>query len=219
MSMPVLSTPPPGPDSPPRDSYWSPYLSPPPDIARYRRGAIVLDVGCGTGVQLTHLRDAGYRAIGLELATDAARACGRIGHPVVIARAESLPFRSGSCPGVLCKVVIPYTDERLAIEEIGRVLAPGGVAILYFHGLGYSLRYLLKPDIWKRCLYAARTIVNTAVFRLVGRRLPGFLGDTLFQSEARLRRYYRAAGLALESSIHSRRFLGRPVFIGHVVRK
>jgi SAM-dependent methyltransferase len=219
MSTPVLSTPPRCPDSPPRDSYWSAYLSPPPDLTRYRRGAIVLDVGCGNGAQLGHLRDAGYRAIGLELAPDAARGCRRIGHPVVIASAESLPFRSDSCPGILCKVVIPYTDERLAIKEIGRVLATGGVAVLYLHGIGYSLRYLLKPDIWKRSVYAARTIANTVVYRFLGRRLPGFLGDTLFQSETRLRRYYRASGLTLDSAIESRRFLGRPVFIGHVLRK
>jgi hypothetical protein len=42
----------------------------------------------------------------------------------------------------------------------GRVLATGGVAVLYLHGLGYSLRYLLKPDIWKRSVYAAKTILN-----------------------------------------------------------
>jgi SAM-dependent methyltransferase len=217
--MAIRATMPPCPDSATRDSYWSAYLPPAPDITRYRPGAIVLDVGCGNGTQLTHLRDSGYRAIGLEVAPDAARACRAMRHPVLVARAESLPFRSNSCPGILCKVVIPYTEERLAIMEIGRVLAPGGVAILYLHGLGYSLRYLLKPDIWKRSAYAARTIVNTAVYRLVGRRLPGFLGDTLFQSEARLSRYYRAAGLTLESSIPPGHFLGQPVFIGHVVRK
>jgi hypothetical protein len=119
----------------------------------------------------------------------------------------------------LCKVVLPYTDERRAIKEIGRVLAKGGVAVIYLHGLGYSLRYLFKPDIWKRSVYAARTIFNTMIYRLSGRRLPGFLGDTIFQSDRRLRRYYRSAGLTLESVIQSRRFLGQPVFIGHVVRK
>lgn len=185
----------------------------------YRPGAIVLDVGCGNGAQLTRLRQAGHRAIGAEVDPEAARACRRIGHTVVIARAESLPFRSNSCPGILCKVVIPYTDEQLAIAEIGRLLAPGGVGLLYFHGIGYSLRYLLKPDIWKHSVYAAKTILNTVVYRLLRRRLPGFLGDTVFQSERRLRRCYRSAGLTLESTIPSRRFVGRPVFIGHVVRK
>jgi SAM-dependent methyltransferase len=188
-------------------------------MTRYGPGGIVLDVGCGEGLQLTNLRQAGYRAIGLELAVDAARACRASGHRVIIARAESLPFRSDTCHGVLCKVVLPYTDERRAIEEIARVLTKGGVAVLYLHGLGYSLRYLLKPDIWKRSVYAARTIVNTLVYRLTGKRLPGFLGDTIYQSDRRLRRYYRSAGLTFESAIRSRRFLGQPVFIGHVVRK
>jgi len=152
------------PKAPPRGSYWSSYLSPPPDMTRYRRGAIVLDVGCGNGAQLTRLREAGHRAIGVEVDPEAARACRRIGHAVVIATAESLPFRSNSCPGILCKVVIPYTDEQLAIAEIGRVLAPGGVALLYLHGFGYSLRYLLRPDIWKRSVYAVKTILNTVVY-------------------------------------------------------
>jgi SAM-dependent methyltransferase len=202
-----------------QDGYWAGYLTPPPDMTCYRLGGIVLDVGCGQGAQLTALREAGYQAIGLELASEAARACRAMGHPVIIAAAESLPFRGESCHGILCKVVLPYTDERLAITEIARVLAKGGVAVVYLHGLGYSLRYLLKPDTWKRSVYAARTIFNTMVYRLSGRRLPGFLGDTIFQSDGRLRRYYRSAGLTLESAIQARRFLGQPVFIGHVVRK
>jgi SAM-dependent methyltransferase len=205
--------------APLQDAYWSAYLTPPPDMTRYRPGGIVLDVGCGEGVQLTNLREAGCQAIGLELAPEAARACYAMGYPVIIASAERLPFRGESCHGILCKVVLPYTDERRAIEEIARVLAKGGVGVLYLHGLGYSLRYLLRPDIWKRSVYAARTIFNTVVYRLSGRRLPGFLGDTIFQSDRRLRRYYRSAGLTLESAIPSRRFLGQPVFIGHVVRK
>lgn len=199
--------------------YWSAYLASSAEMRHYQAGGTVLDVGCGNGEQLTRLRDAGCRAIGLELAPEAARTCRTMGHPVIIAKAESLPLRSNSCHGVLCKVVIPYTDERLAIEEIGRILAPGGVAVFYFHGIGYSLRYLLKPDIWKLSLYAARTIANTMVYRLLGIRLPGFLGDTLYQSESRLQRYYRSAGLTFDSAIPSRRFLGLPVFIGHVVRK
>jgi len=100
-------------------------------------------------------------------------------------------------------VVLPYTDERRAIAEIARVLAKGGVAVIYLHGLGYSLRYLLKPEVWKLSIYAARTILNTMIYRLTGRRLPGFLGDTIFQSDRRLRRYYRSVGLTLESTMHS----------------
>jgi hypothetical protein len=94
-----------------------------------------------------------------------------------------------------------------------------GLADIYLHGLGYYLWYLLNPDIWKRPAYAARTIVNAILYRLSGRRLPGFLGDSIFQSERRLRRYDRSTGLVLESATRSRCFLGQLMFIGHVVRK
>jgi SAM-dependent methyltransferase len=188
-------------------------------MTRYRPGGIVVDVGCGEGSQLTAIRDAGCRPIGLELAPEAARECHAMGHPVIIAAAESLPFRDGTCHGVLCTVVLLYIDERRAIAEIARVLATDGVAVIYLHGLGYSLRYLLKPEVWKLSIYAARTILNTKIYRLIGRRLPGFLGDTICQSDGRLRRYYRSVGLTLESTIRSRSFRGQPVFIGHVVRK
>jgi hypothetical protein len=116
-------------------------------------------------------------------------------------------------------VVLPYTEEDLVLREIGRILTPGGIAIVTLHGLGYSLRYLLQPDEWRHAVYAARTILNTLVYRLFGRRLPGFLGDTLYQSPRRMRRYCRAAGLLVESELTSRRFLGQPVFFGYLVRK
>ena len=90
---------------------------------------------------------------------------------------------------------------------------------------GYWFQYLTPPPdtTWYQpgriVVDVGCGIFNTIVYRLSGRRLPGFLGDIIFQSERRLRRYYRSAGLTLESAIPSRRFLGQAVFIGHVVRK
>jgi SAM-dependent methyltransferase len=192
-----------------QDGYWSAYLTPPHDLNWCRPGGIVLGVGCGQGEQLTALRETGGQAIGLELAPEAARASRAMGHPVIIAAAENLPVHRRSCHGILCKVVLPYTDERHAIAEIARLLEKGGVAaVIYLHGLGYSLRYLLQPEVWKLSVYGARSIVNTIVYRLTGRRLPGFLGDTIFLSDRRLRGYYRSTGLILASAIQSKRFLG-----------
>jgi SAM-dependent methyltransferase len=201
------------------ESYFAPYLDQPPEVTRYPAGSLVLDVGCGNGMQLSRLRDAGCRGIGLELRAEQARETRRLGFPVVVGKAEQAPFRTEACQGVLCKVVLPYTEEDRVIREIGRVLALDGIAILTLHGLGYSLRYLLQPDEWRHAVYAARTILNTFVYRLFGRRLPGFLGDTVYQSPRRMLRHYRAAGLTVESRLSSRRFLGQPVFFGHVVRK
>lgn len=201
------------------NSYWSTYLDPAPEICRYPVGGIVVDIGCGAGEQLSELGAAGYRAIGLEPVVETARKAKTLGHPIVVARAEQLPLRTGSCQGILCKVVMPYTDEHLAVREIGRVLAEGGIVSLSLHGLGFYLRYLLQPDEWRHTVYAARTIANTLAYRVTGRRLPGFMGDTIFQSDRRMRRYYRASGLAVRSEVHSRGFLGRRVFFGHVLAK
>jgi ubiquinone/menaquinone biosynthesis C-methylase UbiE len=115
--------------------YWSSYLPPPPDMRRYQPGGVVLDVGCGRGSQLNALRQE-CRAIGLELSPQAAHACRTEGHRVTVGTAEKLPFRSQSCQGIPCKVVLPYTDERLAISEIARVLVKGGVAVSISMALG-----------------------------------------------------------------------------------
>ena len=55
--------------------------------------------------------------------------------------------------------------------------------------------------------------------QVTGRRLPGFLGDTLFQTTARLQKYYRAAGLELVEEHAAPRYAGAKVFIYHTVKK
>jgi hypothetical protein len=88
-----------------------------------------------------------------------------------------------------------------------------------YHGAGYFLRYLLTDSNWKMRVYGARSIVNTFVYAATGCRLPGFWGDTLYQSERRLRRYYRSCGLELLERPSAAAFMGAPVFIYHVLRR
>ena len=200
-------------------SYFGPYLTPESNLQQFPPNRVVLDLGCGGGEHLARLKREGRRAVGVELSKDLARECRRSGHLVIVARGEALPVRSGSCGGVLCKVVMPYTEERKVVHEIARILEPGGVAILILHGLGYSLLYLFRPDEWRHAVYAARTIMNTLVYRWSGRRLPGFVGDTIYQSPVRMRRYYGEEGLALSAETLSRPFLGHPVFFEQVIRR
>ena len=201
------------------NSYWRGYLGPELNTSCFPSGGVVVDVGCGWGEQLDQLRSADLRAIGLELDPVSARGCRARGHLVIRAKAEELPIRSGSSPGVLCKVVLPYTDERLALAEISRILSPGGVALLYLHGLGYFVRLLVWPAEWRHVVYGVRTIVNTFFYRIFARRLPGFLGDTIYQSDGRMARYYQQSGLTLEGRLPFRKFMGLPVFMGHLLRK
>ena len=96
----------------------------------------------------------------------------------------------------------------------------GPVASATFRTTGWdTFPVLLTDPNWKRRVYGARTIVNTYVYRLTGSRLPGFWGDTLYQAQRPLRRYYRRAGLQLIEVHASRQFAAAPVFIYHTVRR
>ena len=121
--------------------------------------------------------------------------------------------------GVICKVVLPYTDEDRAIKEISRILKPGGKCYLICHGAGYYLRYLLINASWKVRFYGLRSLVNTWVWVVTRLRLPGFLGDTIYQSRRRLNGHFRANGLSIVSDQQAKRFLGLPVFTAQVIQK
>jgi SAM-dependent methyltransferase len=198
---------------------WNGYLATDFRFASFAAGARVLDVGFGHGEQMKHVIRGGGCAFGVEFDCALAREGRAAGLRVCRAAAERLPFASASFDGLICKVVIPYTDEASAVAEIARVLRPGGLAHVSYHGLGYSLRYLLTDRDWKRRVYGARTIANTLVYRSSGRRLPGFWGDTIFQSPRRLLAYYRRSGLELVKMHPSGRFAGAPVFIYHTLRR
>ena len=141
------------------------------------------------------------------------------GLSVCRAAAEALPFQTGSFDGVICKVVVPYTDEAKAVAEIARVLRPGGTARVSYHGVGYFLKYLVAERNWKRRVYGARVLANTAWYAMTSQRFTGFWGDTLYQSNRRLLSYYAASGFELVEERPAPRFAGAPVFIYHVLRR
>lgn len=204
---------------PPPAGDWSAYIARDYVFTRFAPGARVLDIGFGMGWQMRSAEAAGARAFGVEYSAPLAGRAAAEGLRVCRGSSEQLPIASASVDGIICKVVILLTDEAKSIAEIARVMRPGAIAHVSYHGLGYSLRYLAEGPGWKRRLYAVRTIVNTAAYRLTGKRLPGFLGDTLFQSEGRLRTYYERVGLELVADHPSPRYAGQPVFIYHTLRR
>ena len=190
------------------------------DFAAFQPGMCVADIGCGKGGQLRKLASRGCIAVGLDPDLERVGMGAERGLKVVAGHAEQLPFRREVFDGVICKVTIPYTAEHLVFPEIARVLKPGGTAQLCYMGAGFYLRLLvLGQGGWlKQRFYGFKTLVNTWLFALTGRTLPGYWGDTLYQSQRRLRKYYAGNRLTLLRETPSKTFFGLPVFIYHTVQ-
>jgi len=100
-------------------------------------GQRVLDVGCGVGNDLARFAKGGADVVGIDLAEhsiDLARANfeqrGLAGHFEVM-NGESMSFEDDAFDLVYCHTVLHFTANPSAmVEEIRRVLKPGGTAIL-----------------------------------------------------------------------------------------
>ena len=121
--------------------FLDPFLLADFDFASFPNGARVLDVGCGEGEQLDALRARGCVALGVDLDVRSLRRCRGRGARVAQAVAEALPVLTESFDGLVCKVVLPYTNERMALGEIAGVLRRGGMARISGQGTGYFLSY------------------------------------------------------------------------------
>jgi SAM-dependent methyltransferase len=101
------------------------------------RDRIILDVGCGTGGNLTWLRRyAGSGSIlGIDLIPDALKFCRERGHKLLAqASASELPFADSvfdlvTSFDVLVQLPGARADEQ-ALSEMYRVLRPGGIAFI-----------------------------------------------------------------------------------------
>lgn len=104
-------------------------------IARYGRGRRVLEVGCGLGILLADLRDAGFSPIGVDLATaavEAVREKGMVAHAgafdELLAKGTLAPE---SVDAVLFVNVLEQTfDPVVNLQVAHDVLAPGGVVVV-----------------------------------------------------------------------------------------
>jgi SAM-dependent methyltransferase len=99
------------------------------DAARPRR---LLDAGCGTGFNLLALARLG-RAAGVDLAPEATAFCRERGVRVARASLLALPFPDAAFDAVTSFDVVYHawvTDDRAAVDEMARVLRPGGVLLV-----------------------------------------------------------------------------------------
>ena len=120
-------------------------------------GQRVLDVGCGTGVDLARFARGGARAVGVDLAESAVRlAQQNVGHQrlpacLLVGDGEHLPFADHQFDFVFAHGVVQYTaNGRRLVEEVRRVLKPGGQAVFQgYNRISWlnALSKLMKVDL------------------------------------------------------------------------
>ncbi len=94
--------------------------------------ARILDAGCGVGIYTGQFRRFSSRVIGVEIDPAAAAQARSRATGVVVAPVEALPFADGSFDVVFSHEVIEHvTDDRRAVAEMVRVLAPAGRLALF----------------------------------------------------------------------------------------
>ena len=132
------------------------------DLAAGRRDLRLIDCGCGTGNNLWLLKAYG-RAYGFDLTPEGAIRARRIEPGIVRADIEHIPFADNTFDmATSFDVLQSVPNDVAAVREIGRVLKPGGHAVI-----NVSALELLRADhaeVWRE----VRRYTPASAGRLVG---------------------------------------------------
>lgn len=172
----------------------------------------VLDVGCGAGQELLPFVE---KTDAFCVGVDAAAELGAVGGEFIrrtgsenrigFTRSfgEHLPFADQSFDVVLCRVALPYMNNRQTIAEIARVLRPNGVFLLKTHAPAFYLgmiRRRWKTFSAKQIAYPLICFAGGAWHLLTGKQLQnGFwAGKEVFQTKGFLKREFAKNNLRIE---------------------
>ncbi len=106
---------------------------------RDRHARMVLEVGAGRGELAARVaRELGAAVLALDRSAAMVEAAGAIRVNSVIADVRALPVASGRFDAVVAAWMLYHVDPLdAALEEISRVLAPGGVLVAVTNGRGH----------------------------------------------------------------------------------
>lgn len=166
-------------------------------LDRYSQGRTlrVLDAGCGAGGLLGAIRQRGHNAAGMDISREMlAQASGGAGDAdskgthCVQADLESVPFRDDSFDAVVCVGVLQYLqDEKNGIQELARILKPGGLAVVTLPNM-LRISNFFDPYYYLRGMkYVAHTVSRAFSDRNAVSEPGDFSTNRMFSN----RRYFR----------------------------
>jgi len=93
-------------------------------------GKTALDLGCGVGSNLEVLRPYAKHVTGLDVSEEALLYAEESGYDATLkSSATTIPLSDHSIDIILCADMIEHVDDVLAVREMRRVLASGGVVV------------------------------------------------------------------------------------------
>jgi SAM-dependent methyltransferase len=104
-------------------------------VCRYSPGKLILDVACGAGTLARRLAAQGYQTIGADLSADFVRYIQQHNSPPLVHVLQGnifdLPTPSNQFDSIIAGEVLEHlVDDQSALNELHRVLRPGGVCII-----------------------------------------------------------------------------------------
>lgn len=133
----------------------------------------VLEIGCGTGVDLTNIAQRAGHAVGIDRSVSMARATRArddLGPAsVVVSDGRHLPFASDRFDACWARAVLVHTTRpQDVVDEIARVIRPGARVVLSEPDHGSHIVATSEPEVFERIKQHRRTTFRDP---LVGRRL------------------------------------------------
>ncbi len=171
----------------------------------------VLDVGCGAGQELfPFLKKSNAFCVGIDIAPELGKITNGIFSKKEFSdranfarsKGEFLPFADESFDVVLCRVALPYMNNRETIAEVARILKPNGVFLLKTHAPPFysaMLKDRLKTFNPKQIAYPLICIAGSVFHLISGKQLQkGFWkGKEIFQTRGFLEREFAKNGLEI----------------------